>query len=158
MPDQSLKSACHVHRLRFLSSSKIAAQDEGGAGIFAGLCIIALTHPDLGKSEPGIEAARRKIVLIDLEEQRSRAVAGEPVQMHIEELAGWSGSRMCCPQGGGVEHRELRRIVRAGRRHCRRASVDEPHQPGEQLDRQRAANHRRGRIPACCGCASASRR
>src|SRR6185369_8647986 len=49
-----------------VESDQIAAQHQGGGGNAWGLLIVAGAPPDLTKSRPMVEPARRFVVLVDL--------------------------------------------------------------------------------------------
>ena len=80
------------HRLRRdrvrRSSGQIAAQHQRGGGLPPALgIIVGPPRPTSRKSGAGIEPARRRVVLVDLEEHRAHAEAGEPAQMQSRATA-----------------------------------------------------------------------
>jgi hypothetical protein len=64
---------------------KLPPQHQGGARFVALARIVALAAPDLAETGPGVEAARCRVVLLDLEKDGVHAETGEAAQMQVEQ-------------------------------------------------------------------------
>src|SRR5690242_3907242 len=66
---------------------QVAAQHERVRGRLAAARIVGGAAADVAEAGATVQAARRRVVLVDFEKDRRRAEAGEPAQMQVEQLA-----------------------------------------------------------------------
>src|SRR5215831_70760 len=79
------------------ASAEVAAEHQRIRGCRAAARIIGGPAADVAEARAFVQPPRRRIVLVDLEEDRARAEAGEPAQMQVEQLARKPAS---APRGG----------------------------------------------------------
>src|SRR3954468_9604480 len=93
----SLWSDFRIAHLRL----QVAPQHERGRALARPLLVVGGAAANLAKAGTRIKPARRRIVLIDLEEHRARAEALELTQMQIEQACRKSAAAARGRDGNG---------------------------------------------------------